>query len=288
MKITFITDEATQDPIEFCKLANHHKIDAVELRTVNDEHVIEMDVRSLTRLKEVLDSNALKVCCVSTPIFKNEWAGKVPLRDIELFRRSLDAAAFLQCPYIRVFSFLRSEKSVPGNERMVESFFKLLDILGNEPFTILIENGKKTFHSTGSALADLISAIGSEKIRALWDPGNSIFGGSDLYPLGEGFNKIQEYIRHVHIKDPTVYGAEKKYVPLGDGDLNVGKTIDLLKSRNFEGYISLETHWRPDRVFAVSELDIPGGSSFSKGGYYATSKSLERLQELTAISVPQS
>jgi sugar phosphate isomerase/epimerase len=136
-------------------------------------------------------------------------------------------------------------------------------------------------HSSGAELAALLAELKSPVFAAVWDPGNSLLGGSDSDPVANGYPAIAPYIGHVHIKDPYQYAdGSRVYVAVGSGLLGIERQIRLLAADGYRGYVSLETHWRPDRVMSQAELDFPGGETFSASGYAATKADLERLRHM--------
>ena len=149
----------------------------------------------------------------------------------------------------------------------------------------MIENGKKTMHANGVELAELLAELDQAVFGALWDPGNSIFGGTDADPLAIGFPAVASFVEHVHIKDPQIYrDGSRSYVALGDGALGVRAHVRALRAAGYGGCVSLETHFRPDRRLAEPDLDFPGGSQFSHTGFSATREGMLRLVALVNAS----
>lgn len=133
-------------------------------------------------------------------------------------------------------------------------------------------------HATGAELGELFEDIKSEILTVLWDPANSQFCKLDLNPVTNGYKIIQDRVSHVHMKDPFVSeSAESEYVTLGKGYLDIKGQLRELSKHQYNGYISLETHWRPDRKMHLTEFDVPGGQEFSNSGYEATEKDLQSL-----------
>jgi L-ribulose-5-phosphate 3-epimerase len=280
MKLTFITDEATQSCGEFITLARKHCLDAVELRNVDGVHVSRLPRNNLAEMKKRLHGELLKVCCLASPVFKSDF-DDASENQFDKLRASLDTAALLDCPKIRIFSFWLREDRDQLLDRISELLRRAGEIARPYRIQLVIENGKRTMHRTGVELAELLNRLDQETFGALWDPGNCIFGGADVDPIRNGYPPVARFVAHVHIKDPMVYdGGSRAYVELGQGQLDLPLQMSALWQTRFAGYISLETHWRPNRVFTDDELDRPGDRRFSADGFQATDSSLGVLSRI--------
>lgn len=283
MRLSFITDEATQDPSRFIALAQQFEVEAVELRTVLGRSVWELTADELAALRASLQAAGLGVCCIGSSVFKSDFRlGYQP--ELHKLRAVLDAASELACPLVRVFSFWRSPERAAVMENVVEALAAAGEMARTRGVLLAIENGKRTMHATGVELAELLDGLVPGPFGALWDPGNAVFGGLDDAPLDNGYPPLARRILHVHIKDPLVYrDGDRRYVPLGAGQLDLARQLQLLHHDGFSGFVSLETHWRPDRILSETGLDYPGGHDFSAGGEEATAQGLAHLRDLLEL-----
>lgn len=284
MKLTFITDEATQDTSTFIDLAREFQIDSVELRTVANKHVSNFNESERIELHSRLQDANLKICCIGSSVFKCDL--DVDLNnEMNKLRKSLEIAQYLGAPLVRIFTFWRKEDREKYLDKVKTALLLALEVARPTGIGLAIENGKRTMHSTGAELEALVRELDTSVFSILWDPGNSIYGGTDLQPVTNGYPCIAAFVSHVHIKDPLVYSTGKRqYVELGKGQLELAAQIEALRKNRFKGYISLETHWRPQHVMSEVELDYPGGEKFSNSGYTATRSSLARLRDLLPLN----
>ena len=82
-------------------------------------------------------------------------------------------------------------------------------------------------------------------MRACWDPGNAMFAGENPYP--EGYEAVRPFVAHVHVKDAvTGPDGNPKWSVVGEGAIDYGAHFDALRRDGYPGWISLETHYRPE------------------------------------------
>ena len=86
---------------------------------------------------------------------------------------------------------------------------------------------------------ELLEAVGSPAFKFIFDTGNPVGHGQDSLAF---YNALKEHVVHVHIKDGKP-GPEKMtpcYPDEGEG--NVPEIMADLKSRGYDGWISIEPH----------------------------------------------
>jgi sugar phosphate isomerase/epimerase len=106
----------------------------------------------------------------------------------------------------------------------------------------------------------------------LWDPCNEVFANGGKNPFPQGYDWIKDSMIHMHIKDAKKNegSGEVECTPIGEGVIDYEGHFKQLKEDGYEGYLSLETHWRPKKELSEDLLDRPGGSAFSELGEEAT------------------
>lgn len=288
IRLSFITDEASQDPGTCVALAQALSLDAVELRTVSDKHCMFLSAGERAALRGQFADAGLEVCCIDSPVFKCEL--EAPL-DIELGKlaRCIDIANHFGCPYVRIFSFWRAAARSAGWATIGAALRAAASLAQANGIVLLVENGKRSNHATGIELAALLDQCGTSALQALWDPANSVYGGTDPDPLGAGYAQLSSHIRHVHLKQVHAGAAGKlRYGPFQHGLIDFARLFRQLAQDGFDGYASVETHWRSGdgwgagRHFSEHQLDYPGGADFSHGGEAATAASLRLMQAMVA------
>ena len=130
-------------------------------------------------------------------------------------------------------------------------------------------------------LARLLDALDSPAAGAIFDPGNDIFDERGEVPYPDGYGYIRKYIRHVHIKDAVKNAAgEPECVKVGAGLVRYPELLAALKADGYEGYCSLETHYRLGARISEELMRLPQGSGFSDGGMAATGEGALALEQL--------
>ena len=86
-------------------------------------------------------------------------------------------------------------------------------------------------------------------MKILWDPCNALYCTEKPFP--DGYEAGKKHIGHVHIKDALIDIAKASvdFRSLGEGDM-APFLIDIanaLRTDNYEGIVSLEANYRPDR-----------------------------------------
>ncbi len=154
-------------------------------------------------------------------------------------------AAAMGTPYVRVLGDLSAEPTTDFDDNNVIEPMKILAPIAEEAgVTLLIEtNG---VYSDTARLADVLAAIGSDNVAALWD-WNHPYRFKGEYPETT-IRNLGAFIKHVHIKDSVMVDGKIEYRLVGEGDLPpMADYMKALRSLNYEGYISLEwmKHYAP-------------------------------------------
>jgi sugar phosphate isomerase/epimerase len=279
-KPSFITDEVSQDLNEVREFARSFNIDAIEIRTILDkgfpEILGEKDV-----LKRFLEDNGLKVCAIASPTFKCDIDSAEEYRaHLDIFRDALELASHIDTKLVRAFTFWKKGKYEDYKGRIIEKFVRIVEMAEEYGVTIVVENEPSTFVGNGRTLADFINSLGASSVRALWDPGNELMDEEGEEPYPTGLNYVKNLIVHVHVKDGVKKGSEVRFLKIGEGQARIEENLRTLREIGYEGYVSLETHWRIMKSLQEPLLRTPGGKEFSSGAYAASYITMQGLMEL--------
>ncbi|MEU3308886.1 sugar phosphate isomerase/epimerase family protein [Nocardiopsis sp. NPDC006832] len=275
MRLAVIGDEISQDPAVVADLAVRHGFPGVEIRSAWGCAPHLMSDGQLREVARVLRGQGREVAGFASPVFKHA----LPVTDREfeeasrLLHECLRRAELIGAPTMRIFAFYRDgdpDPVVAGHAAR-----RLLD--GVPPrVPLVVETGTRTNTPSVRHLLEFLEVLDRPDIGVLWDPGNSVFSGWEPSPFPREYEAVRDLIRHVHVKDPA---GQDSYVRLGEGDLAWTEILGRLAEDDFEGYVSLETHWRTDRILTAGERDEPWGEGFSTGGAEASAVCMELLSE---------
>lgn len=264
-KISIINDEISDDIGEVVSFLIKHGIGYVELRSINKQNVTNISLPKIKKYADYLKKNKIEVSCIASPLLK--WYPK----DIKIdkhqhlkvenfyFKNNTNGsyetifkiAKIFNSKYIRIFSFLKYKNfKIDHLEKEIK---KIIDLAIKYNKIPLIENDPVCNIRTIDDLLEFIKKYNNEKIKILFDIGN-------LYEQGDRLNydklvKIKNYIEYVHIKDYSF--SKKKYVVLGEGDINYKKNIPLINYLlNKEVFYSIETYTDSNNKYHDSSVSI--------------------------------
>ena len=278
IRLAFITDEATQDLKEAIAFARAQGMAGVELRSIADTPIDRIDGGTLRQYKAWLDEAGLEVCNLASSFFK--CAPDQAEAEYDKLVRLCDAADILGCDTIRGFVFF-AEGEPKLTEEMVALFAPAVEILKRRHKTLLLEADPSVNTTNHAALAAFLEKLNSDAVGAIFDPGNDIYDRYRETPYPDGYDAVKPYIRHVHIKDAIRNDRdEPECVCIGTGLVDYPGLLQALSRDGYEGWLSLETHYRVGAVISEELMARPGGAAFSEGGMGATAESAAALKKL--------
>ncbi len=280
MKLSFITDEVTQSFDEAVRFAKENGLTGLELRSVEDTPIdaVPQDVLRLWRKR--LDAEGLAVCGLAGSFYKCAPEAESVEAELKKLARLCDAADILGCAYIRGFAFFAPPDGPLPADALTLYFERPVRMLEQRGKVLLLEADPSVNTSNHAALALLLRAIGSPWVRAIFDPGNCLYDPLGEVPFPDGYMSIRPWLTHVHIKDAVRGKTDTQCVKVGTGQVNYPALLRCLAADGYDGWLSMETHYRLDTQLTEEQLRRPGGAGFSAGGAAATAESVAALKEL--------
>lgn len=280
MKTAVITDEISQDLEQVAQIASRFGLDAIELRSVWNKPVHELSDKEIQRIKDICDKYKLKVCAISSPFFKCNLNDDEIAMHISMLSRTIEVAQKLRCRIIRGFSFWQKGDFEAMLPKIVETFRVPAKMVEEAGMEIALELDPSVYACNGQRVARLVKEINHPHIKVLWDAGNDVYSPIPERPFPEGYHYVQPYINHVHLKDAIKHGDAVESVKIGTGEVGWNEQLEALKKDKYEGYISLETHYRKGKIITEELMKQPGGDAFSACGREASEECLEVLQKM--------
>lgn len=267
MLLSAITDEISQDFEHALDVLLEYHAAGAELRGLWGTNIADLSQEQALRAKQALRKRGLRVAALATPFFKcdlepaaatPEAAGPLhlaPPRDLaqqmDLLERCARLAHLFETPYLRVFTFWKRGPYTPDiEERIANAFDKPLSLAQREGLTLLLENEHACYVGTGAEAAQLAQRINHPLFRICWDPGNAFVAGERPYP--EGYEAVRPWIAHIHVKDARMvatehHGLQPRWCVMGQGEIDYPGHFAALKRDGYKGFISLETHFVPEK-----------------------------------------
>lgn len=237
-KISGFSDEISSEiSIQFTVLKKLG-IGYFEPRGINGKNISILNDREVNHLKSEMDKYGIKASSIGSPI------GKIKITDnfdehFEMYKRVVDTAKKLDCKYIRIFSFYNDGDEWTDQKR-TEVFRRmriLVEYAKQENVVLLHENEKDIYGDNIERCAEIMEEFFCENFGAVFDPANFVQTGVDTI---SAFNKLQKYVKYMHIKDAL--NSDNRVVPAGMGDGNVEYILNKLFDDKYNGFISLEPH----------------------------------------------
>ena len=284
-KLGVITDGISREFEHALSVMNETGLEYAELQYLWEKEVGDLNDAEIAKAQSLLKAHEMKVSCISRHNFAGMLVGNTEVGDgnynrhMDGLQRCIDMALELGTNVVRIMSF-RREMILFGSSgadywvtstgawdkllKLLESPVKLAE---EKNINLVLETGNNAMVPSAWLGKKLIDDIGSDRLRILWDPANSLYANEPTYP--DGWEALKDgYIGHFHIKDAKVNmpHAHVEFCEMGKGDMApyLDPLANEMKLNNYNGYISLESVYRPD------------GGSF-EDGYRA---SLPKFKEL--------
>lgn len=279
MKISYITDEATQDLEKAITLAKENGCQGIEIRSIENQPIDLISVDKLKEWKIRLDKENLEVANIAGSYLKCELNESSVESEKEKLKRLCVAADILDCNTIRGFAFFRSDDI--SMERVLKAFESSAEILKRYGKRLLIEADPSVTTTNHRAVADLLKQLDSQVFGAIYDPGNDLFDPLKELPFPDGYQAVKPYLVHIHIKDAVFdKSGEPVCVAPGLGKVGYQELLKQLKVDGYNSWLSLEPHYRKDIRLTEAQMRMPQGTAFSEGGEEAVVESILALRKM--------
>lgn len=230
----------------------------IEPRGVNGINVSRLTIDEAKEVKAQFDKRGFRVSAIGSPIGKINITNSYD-DDLKLFAHVLDLADVFETKYIRIFSCLLPEGDDPKKHReeVLRRMGGYVNAARGREVILLHENeGGGIYGQSPKCCLDIFESVGSEKLRATFDPGNFVYAGFDAL---EAYEILENFIEYVHIKDSV---GNKVIVPAGHGKVQFSEIFKRLKKTGKSYFLSLEPHLSSFEGFA----QIDGGNVKLKKG----------------------
>lgn len=288
--ITIISDEVSQDLPEIARFVREFNLPGIELRSMFGRAFRELSDQDVDEIRRTAKAEGWKIHGCATPVFKCPIDDPAAIGEhVEVFKRSLDVAATLECDLLRIFTFLRLDTkaaNLAAIPRVAELLHRLLEIAEGSQVRLGIENELSCIVGAGDELQQLFARLPDARFGIVWDPCNIVYLRDEPLPVTENFAELCPRIFHIHVKDAIRRQSSDAQLgavsmPVGLGDVGWRTHLRDIRDSAYRGILSLETHWRVQQI-DESQLHLPAGYPFSHGGYEASRTCIHNLRALLA------
>ncbi|HJP33231.1 MAG TPA: sugar phosphate isomerase/epimerase family protein [Candidatus Latescibacteria bacterium] len=213
------------------------RVSFLELRGVNGTNVLDLTDAEVEEFRGQLGDAGIRVSCIGSPI------GKVQIRaDLEehfaRFQVALQRADQFDCRFVRLFSFYHeAEEPAAVRDLVVAQLQRMAAAATEAGVTLVHENEKGIYGDTPERCLDLLTTVGSEHLKAAFDPANFVQCGADSM---QSWDLLASHVIYFHIKDAVADSG--RVVPAGLGDGDVEQVLAAALNRGFSGFLSIEPH----------------------------------------------
>src|SRR3954447_10134306 len=256
--IAAITDEFSPALNDAIPVMKEIGMTAAELRVVNGKNIMDLSEDELKRAKDDLEAAGLPVISIASPLLKcvlpnsppldsrfehDVFASKHTYDDQErLASHAFELAKFFGAKIIRVFSYWRTIEPQACTAAIIEDLRKLADLAKTKDLIIGLENEHACNVGTAKESKTVLDALDHPNLKLVWDPANALVAGEDPVPYGYAMLPKSRIV-HVHAKDCHMENGKPIWGPLGTRAVRWKEQIASLLADNYEGFLSLETHW---------------------------------------------
>jgi sugar phosphate isomerase/epimerase len=257
--IAAITDEFSEDIETALDAMTGLGIIGVELRVISGKNIIDLSDHEIDHVMSAIRARGMEVVSIASPLLKCTLPGGPALdprfeQDVfsswhtfgdqpHLAQRAFEIAERTGAPIIRVFSYWRTVEPASCFGRVVAALRNLADEALERDLIIGLENEHACNVATGAEAARVLAALDHPALKVIWDPANALVAGELPYP--GGYDHLPPgRVAHIHAKDGRVKDYVITWGPLGEMDVDWEGQLNALVRDHYDGWISLETHWR--------------------------------------------
>ena len=240
-----ITDEISSDLGKAVEVVRDLNLECVELRGVWGKNVKDLTDSDVRRIRNLVQAADMEVACIASPFFKCHITDEEEIREhLQFLPRIVEIAKSFDTNLVRVFAFWRAGRLEQFWSRVAEWLKEAVDVCSSEGVVLALENEHATLIGTGLEARRIVEAVNSRSLRINWDPGNTFCAGEIPYP--NGYREARDHMVHIHVKDALLDVATRKhrFVAVGRGEIDYEGQFKALLDDQYEGCVSIETHYR--------------------------------------------
>ena len=258
-RLAAITDEFASDLEIAVRAMAESGMTGAELRMIDGKNIMDLTDAELDRAISITRAHSLEIVSIASPLLKcvlpdapaidpryqqDAFAAFHTFEEqTRLAARAFEVARRTGAHIIRVFSYWRTVRPEAVFDRVVAALRSLAGQASQHGVTIALENEHACNIAGGAEAARVLAVLDHPNLKLVWDPGNALMSGETPFP--DGYRMLApSRIAHVHAKDCRWQDGKLVWWTLGEGLIDWKGQIAALERDGYQGWISLETHWR--------------------------------------------
>lgn len=239
---------------ELLALAGKLGYDGIEPRLAAEHrHGIETTIGAEQRraIRQQVAAGKIALACLATSC---KYADpQTVAANVAETQRCIDLAGDLGCPRLRVFggALPTGVSREQGIELLAGALSQVAEQAQARGVTVCIETHDDWSHP--AHLAEVMRRVNHPAIAINWDIMHPIRQGQ--ITMDAAFAIVQPWIRHVHFHDGSASLDKLELLPIGKGDIDHRRAVQLLQGMHYTGYLSGEwIAWEPYAEHLPREL----------------------------------
>jgi len=279
-KLGVISDEISQDIATVAQVSQEFGLAAVEVRSVNNKPPQALTAADIDAIRRATEAHGLVVCGIATPFYKCDIDNaEERAQHLDILRSCVALGKQLGTNLLRCFAFWNTGRTLELWDDIIRAYDEPLRIADGEGVVLGMENEASTSLSTAALTRRFIDEVGRPNVRAIWDPANELYADGGVTPYPDAYEQLKDVMIHAHMKDGARNDdGEMVSVPVGEGFIDWRGQFRRYLRDGYDGYLCLETHWRPKAALSESLLNRPGGAAFSESGEEASRYCLTKIR----------
>ena len=259
IRLAAITDEFSPDLEVALDAMKSVGMSGVELRTIGGRNVVELPDSEIATSVAAARARNMEIVSIASPLLKCVLPDGPPVDDRfqqdvfgspftfddqpRLRSRVFDITRLTGARIVRVFSYWRTIDPPGCEERIAAALHALAEEASTHGVTIGLENEYACNVGTAAESARLLKRLPHRNLQLIWDPANAFILGDTPFP--DGYEALpRDRILHVHVKDCVIQEGRAVWGPVGEMGIDWAGQIRALKQDAYQGWLSLETHWK--------------------------------------------
>lgn len=249
MFLSGIADEAGQDLTTQIRAHRQLGWDHIELRTIDGVGIADLSDADFDVVASLLEDAGLRVSCFAAQLAN--WSRPIDTDfgiDVAELQRAIPRMQRLGSRFIRCMSYPNCDPPLDDAEwrrRTLERMSQLTQLAADGGIVLVHENCHGWASQGARQALDLLNEVASESLQLVFDTGNPICFGENVWDL---YQELRPSIAYVHIKDyqpseKTEDNPEDVVACFpGEGEGYVVEIIKDLLATGYDGGFSIEPH----------------------------------------------